>query len=392
MKTKKIISYIMSVALTFSSLCCLSNTDQNSNNTASAISGCLSESVAECTGMECSIENPDFVISENEMLNSTDLQRHGIKITRNIKINDPAQAERCGININAGENTPLYACKLIFPDKLAQGKNLIHINSYSPFSSSEHLECDLEINVTFSESSEKKDLHKRCDTLFGDVDGSGVVDSKDLLELSLYMLDHTKLTAGQYMSADVSGDDQVDISDLALLRQYIMKDDVDLGRTKKPDEDIAFIKINTNFASGFQCHGVIYDKKGNEYYFDFSDNYPESIEDYVPLDRIKNAYRNNEILRKNSFTDENMTYMSSLINKIDPKAEFIEEPYAADYGIETLYGLKYNEDGTEELVKLFSFGDFIQTPTDKNADELYKYFFSTLNPDDIRAHIDEINY
>ncbi len=382
----------MSIALTFSSLCCLNNTDHNSINKVSAITGCLSTSVAECTGIECSIEKPDFIISENETLNSSDLQRHGIKITRNVKINDPAQAERYCINVNEGENTPLYACKIIFPEKLAEGKNIIHINSYSPFNSREHVECDFEINVAFSENSEKKDLHKRCDTLFGDVDSSGIVDTKDLLELSLYMLDHTDLTAGQYMSADVSGDDQVDISDLALLRQYIMKDDVDLGKTKKPDEDIAFIKINSNFSVGFQCSGIIYDKKGNEYNFNFSDNYPQSTEEFVPLERIKNAYRNTECLRKNSFTDENMTYMNSLVNKIDPQSEFIEEPYMNDYGIETLYALKYNEDGTEELVKVFSFGDFIHTPTDKNADELYKFFFGTLNPDDIRTHVDEIDF
>ena len=58
----------------------------------------------------------------------------------------------------------------------------------------------------------------------GDIDGSKVTDLTDLSYLSLYLLGDQKFTSAQMLAADVTGDGEVDIRDLATLKQYICKD------------------------------------------------------------------------------------------------------------------------------------------------------------------------
>ncbi len=361
----------MSVTFAFSSLYCFGNT--SSTKLHAVPCPVISTDIIECNNMDCTIEKPDFVISENEKLDVTDLQRHGLKVTRNYRIYDQEKATVLTDMINRAENTPLYECRMIFPEKLTEGKNRIEIQSFSPFDYFSNIRCSLQINVTFSENSEKKDLCTRAETLFGDLDGNKTVDSKDLLTLSLFLLDRTDVTAGQYMSADVSGDGEVDISDLALLRQYIMKEDIDLGKTKRSDDDIVFIRVYSGGGMTYRYYGTFYDKQGNEYRFDFTDHFHYLTDDEL-LDRIRKIYHTASCTDNHKLDEEEMTYINSLIYKIDPENEFDENHEMCDFGEIEFYGVKHNDDHTDELVKVYSFGDTRYTPKDINAAEIYRYY------------------
>ncbi len=58
----------------------------------------------------------------------------------------------------------------------------------------------------------------------GDIDKNGVVELTDLSYLSLYLLKQYSFDEAQMVIADVTGDEQVDIADLATLKQIICKD------------------------------------------------------------------------------------------------------------------------------------------------------------------------
>ena len=50
--------------------------------------------------------------------------------------------------------------------------------------------------------------------------------------ISQYMLKDIELTAEQIKCADVNADNEVNLQDLALLKQYVMNDNVKLGVQK----------------------------------------------------------------------------------------------------------------------------------------------------------------
>lgn len=64
---------------------------------------------------------------------------------------------------------------------------------------------------------------------YGDIDTSGEVDLSDLTLLSQYLLKDVKFDSEQMKSADVNGDGEVDIRDIAVLKQYVMNDPITLG-------------------------------------------------------------------------------------------------------------------------------------------------------------------
>lgn len=72
-----------------------------------------------------------------------------------------------------------------------------------------------------------------CETLYGDANGDGVVDSKDLGQLRKYMaaLDYTTgaSTVSVFAGADTNGDGTVDSKDLGLLRKYMAAFDYTTG-------------------------------------------------------------------------------------------------------------------------------------------------------------------
>ena len=68
------------------------------------------------------------------------------------------------------------------------------------------------------------------DFKFGDINRDGKADITDLTMISLYLLSDINLDSTQMMSADVVYDKDVNLADLSLMKQYIMKDDVTLGK------------------------------------------------------------------------------------------------------------------------------------------------------------------
>ena len=68
--------------------------------------------------------------------------------------------------------------------------------------------------------------------IYGDIDASTTVDLTDLTLLSQYLLRDIKFTADQLKVADVMYDEEINTSDLALLKQFVMNDEVTLGPVK----------------------------------------------------------------------------------------------------------------------------------------------------------------
>jgi hypothetical protein len=58
---------------------------------------------------------------------------------------------------------------------------------------------------------------------YGDLDDNGVVDITDLSVLSIHFVDRTPFTKAQELAADVTGDSELNLADLAHLRQYVSK-------------------------------------------------------------------------------------------------------------------------------------------------------------------------
>ena len=57
----------------------------------------------------------------------------------------------------------------------------------------------------------------------GDIDCNGTIDVSDITELSLALIGDTELTNDQKKAADVDGDGEITLADLARLRQYLSK-------------------------------------------------------------------------------------------------------------------------------------------------------------------------
>lgn len=84
-------------------------------------------------------------------------------------------------------------------------------------------------NADLSGCTIKGAYHKKS-FIWGDLDESGEVDLSDLTVLSQHLLKDIKLEGTKLSAADVNGDDEVDIRDIALLKQYVMNDQVKLGK------------------------------------------------------------------------------------------------------------------------------------------------------------------
>lgn len=64
---------------------------------------------------------------------------------------------------------------------------------------------------------------------YGDPDRNGFIDLSDLTMLSQYLLKDIELDREQLAYVDVNADNEVNLQDLSLLKQYIMHDEVKLG-------------------------------------------------------------------------------------------------------------------------------------------------------------------
>ena len=70
----------------------------------------------------------------------------------------------------------------------------------------------------------------KTEILYGDINNDNDINLSDLTMLSLALVGDAELSSEQKLVADVAYNDSIDIADLALLKQYICKDDVKLGK------------------------------------------------------------------------------------------------------------------------------------------------------------------
>ncbi len=59
--------------------------------------------------------------------------------------------------------------------------------------------------------------------MFGDIYSDGIIDLSDLSTLSLFLVGDTDLEGSQKKAADVDGDSEITLADLARLQQYLSK-------------------------------------------------------------------------------------------------------------------------------------------------------------------------
>lgn len=64
---------------------------------------------------------------------------------------------------------------------------------------------------------------------YGDINLDGSIDNMDLVDMCRYLIKETELNEQAFKNADVVSNGVVDVADLALLKQYILGDKVELG-------------------------------------------------------------------------------------------------------------------------------------------------------------------
>ncbi len=84
--------------------------------------------------------------------------------------------------------------------------------------------------------------------VYGDVDGDCIPQINDLTKMSLYLLQDITFNESQKKAADVNADGNVNIADLATMKQYVMHDNVEFGKSlsdvkNQNDFDILKCKI-----------------------------------------------------------------------------------------------------------------------------------------------------
>lgn len=139
------------------------------------------------------------------------------------------------------------------------------------------------------------------------------------------------------------------------------------------NQDIVFIRHYTNLAWGYQSNGSFIDKEGNVYKFDFSD-LPRNISLEEKIQKFQEIRENEKPVSSDIISDDDLKYLYELLGRIDINAGFNKESVACDAGQYTLYGIRYKDDGSPELVMIYSYGDWINTPEDDNALKLCKYW------------------
>ena len=133
------------------------------------------------------------------------------------------------------------------------------------------------------------------------------------------------------------------------------------------DEQIVFIKEYENWAEGYQYSVSYVTANGNEYSFSYYGDY--GSESYEPKDVL--SFPREEV--KRTISQEEMKELIQAFQKVG-KLEFTTESFACDYGEDSVYGIKYDEQGNASFVYLGSFGDNHYIPDDKNAKKICNYF------------------
>ncbi len=119
----------------------------------------------------------------------------------------------------------------------------------------------------------------------------------------------------------------------------------------RPEQDVMFVIISTNYAWEYDCDGAIIDTDGNFYYI------PQPSENESLTDSIEKA-KATEVIR--TVPDEDLQVMYRFIDMFDANDDYDMDSYGHfmdDYGSKDLGIIYYNENGEAEYRVLFSYGD-----------------------------------
>jgi len=227
MKKLKTLSFIMalSVAGAVCSTTCFEEPVQ-----VSAI-GILS------TEINWTLEDDVFVINRGEVITLDDLLDHGLTVSMvNTLFHDLPEDPDCGKITKYEYELDASECKFDFPDSYVIGQNSIHVSYISEFGTV-FKGNDIEITVNYFDNTINNKVNSTNDTAegaatpeYGEINGDGVVDLSDLSELSVYLLRDKEFDDAQKLKADVDADGEISVSDLALMKQYVMGAAVKLGK------------------------------------------------------------------------------------------------------------------------------------------------------------------
>ena len=126
--------------------------------------------------------------------------------------------------------------------------------------------------------------------------------------------------------------------------------------------NIVIVNSYRNWAWGYQHSGTFIDLEGKVYEFDFSDEEIKNNDDFVA--RLEDYYHSVDLSYSQKVSDPDLIFeIAALSDLISPNAEIIKEHTAHDAGQDTIYVLNSDND----LIKLYSHGDYSETNTDEYA-------------------------
>ncbi len=151
----------------------------------------------------------------------------------------------------------------------------------------------------------------------------------------------------------------------------VEKSTVDIG------QDYLFFSYFKNMSYNADVKGFLIDKDGKKYDYALLMNSKE----VMPEEALKKAIEKKKNLQGKDFISSgDMDSLYRVISEINTEAEFKSEDNTKDQGTTTIYALKY-KDNKPELIKIYSYGDKLETPTDTNALVIRKYFIKKLKED-----------
>ena len=161
----------------------------------------------------------------------------------------------------------------------------------------------------------------------------------------------------------------------------------DTSREELPEigQDYVFMTYYKNLSYNADIAGFIIDKNGKRYDYKLTGNTKE----LSPEETFAKVADPKKLTDGTDFiSDGDIHNLYNVLNDINTKADIKAEGSAGDYGTTTLYALKYS-DGKPQFIKIYSFGDISESPTDPNSMVIQKYFVKKLKTDDTGAAVVE---
>ena len=152
------------------------------------------------------------------------------------------EGEEFGINITIDRNIPKEEVLLpeseiiaVLFEKIPNADKLVVIKTTKKEEVQKYVEIYLNTDsiVSLYLSSLEENHTQASERKYGDIDENDSVDLSDLTMMSQYLLKDIEFDADQIACADVNLDDEINLQDLALMKQYVMNDNVQFGAVIK---------------------------------------------------------------------------------------------------------------------------------------------------------------